>query len=183
MANLGFKTIKDMVGQTQCVVQCEKPLNEKTQVCFILTFIFTYVYLLVKPILCFLTLDISISQHLDFSKLLVPAHSLNDGEHFGGTEQQEFCLEDRKVMSYREHINLVNILFGINVLCKNEIFVVLQENKLIDAVQEVLKGSKKNVFMEMSIGNEERSFGTTTSYHISRQIGLIINILFSNYFS
>lgn len=50
---------------------------------------------------------------------------------------------------------------------------MLQEDKLIDAVQQVLQGSKKTVFMEMSIGNEQRSFGTTTSYHISRYMSKI----------
>ena len=64
-------------------------------------------------------------------------------------------------------------LFEVNVLWKNEIYVMLQEDKLIDAVQEVLQGSKKTVFMEMSIGNEQRSFGTTTSYHISRYMSKI----------
>ena len=36
-------------------------------------------------------------QLLDFGKILVPARSLNDGEHYGGTEEQEFGLEDRMV--------------------------------------------------------------------------------------
>jgi hypothetical protein len=36
-------------------------------------------------------------QRLDFGKILVPARSLNDGEHYGGTEEQEFGLEDRMV--------------------------------------------------------------------------------------
>ena len=38
----------------------------------------------------------------------------------------------------------------------------------MDAVKEVLEGKTKNVLMELKIGNEDRSFGTTTSYHISR---------------
>ena len=58
---------------------------------------------------------------------------------------------------------------------------MLQEDKLIDAVQEVLQGSKKTVFMEMSIGNEERSFGTTTSYHISRYMNKIYPFNCLNY--
>ncbi|CAB4020801.1 glutamate synthase [NADPH], partial [Paramuricea clavata] len=109
MAQLGFKTVKEMIGQTQCIRQCDIPLNEKTKL-------------------------------LDFGKILVPARSLNDGEHYGGTEEQEFGLEDR------------------------------MENELVDAVKEVLEGKRKNVLMELKIGNEDRSFGTTTSYHISRKL-------------
>ena len=32
MAQLGFKTMKEMIGQTQCIRQCDIPLNEKTKV-------------------------------------------------------------------------------------------------------------------------------------------------------
>ena len=78
---------------------------------------------------------------------------------------------EQNVLLHR--ISFIYIILGLSfcfilVLKFSYIPIFIQENELIDAIQDIFNGSKNKITMEFSIGNEDRSFGTTTSYHVSR---------------
>lgn len=47
-------------------------------------------------------------------------------------------------------------------------FKYLQDNHLIEAAKDILNGASKHLNLVMPVGNVDRAFGTTLSYHIAR---------------
>ena len=45
---------------------------------------------------------------------------------------------------------------------------LLQDYKVYEKARDVIEGKQKNVVIEMDITNEDRTFGSTLSYFISK---------------